>query len=66
MIEYLIDLLIYIVRNVVDYGIEDKEERLKKGKGVIGNVYISVKNSGFEVVISIEDDGRGLNKEKIL
>jgi len=66
LIEHLTDPLIHIVRNAVDHGIEDKEERLKKGKGTTGNVYISAKNSGSEVVISIEDDGRGLNKEKIL
>ncbi|WP_271628547.1 chemotaxis protein CheA [Caldicellulosiruptor sp. DIB 104C] len=66
LIEYLTDPLIHIIRNAVDHGIEEKEERLKKGKSPQGNIFISAKSSGSDVLITIEDDGRGLDKEKII
>lgn len=66
LIEYLTDPLIHIVRNAVDHGIEEKEERLKKGKSPHGTIFIGAKNSGSDVLITIEDDGRGLDREKII
>ncbi|WAM34616.1 chemotaxis protein CheA [Caldicellulosiruptor morganii] len=66
LIEHLTDPLIHLIRNAVDHGIEEKDERLKKGKTPHGNIYISAKNSGSDVLITIEDDGRGLDRSKII
>jgi two-component system, chemotaxis family, sensor kinase CheA len=66
MIELLNDPLIHCIRNSIDHGIETPEERLKAGKSEMGKVIIEAQHSGNEVRISILDDGRGLDKEKIL
>jgi len=60
------DPLVHIVRNAIDHGIETPEEREKLGKNPIGKVSIEAKHEGGEVWIVIRDDGRGLNREKIL
>jgi len=66
LIEHITDPLIHIVRNAIDHGIESQSERLQKGKSKVGNIYINAKNSGSEVIISIQDDGKGIDKEKII
>ena len=66
LIEHITDPLIHIVRNAIDHGIESQSERLQKGKSKVGNIYITAKNSGSEVIISIQDDGKGIDKEKII
>lgn len=66
IIEQISDPLMHLIRNAIDHGIEDKEERIKKGKSKEGTIILEAKNSGSDVLIIIQDDGRGLNKEKIL
>ncbi len=66
IIEHIGDPLMHIVRNSMDHGIETKEERLASGKPLKAKVTIEAKNTGGEVWITIKDDGKGLNKEKIL
>lgn len=66
IIEHIGDPLMHIVRNSMDHGIETKEERLASGKTLKAKVTIEAKNTGGEVWITIKDDGKGLNKEKIL
>ncbi len=66
VIEQIADPLVHIVRNSCDHGIEVPEERLKVGKSDTGNVTIEARHEGGEVWIIITDDGRGLNKPKIL
>lgn len=56
----------HLVRNAVDHGIETAEEREAMGKGRVGKITIEAKNVGSDVHIIVKDDGRGLNKEKIL
>jgi len=60
------DPLVHIVRNAIDHGIEPPEERGKLGKNPMGKVSIEAKHEGGEVWIVIRDDGRGLDREKIL
>jgi two-component system chemotaxis sensor kinase CheA len=55
-----------MVRNAVDHGIEPGEERLALGKPEHGTVRLSARQSGGSVVVEIEDDGRGLDRQKIL
>lgn len=66
IIEHISDPLMHLIRNAIDHGIEDDEERVKLGKEITGTVTLEAKNSGSDVLVIIKDDGKGLNKEKIL
>lgn len=66
VIEQIADPLVHIVRNSCDHGIEIPADRKKYGKTEQGNVTIEARHEGGEVWIIITDDGRGLNKDKIL
>ncbi|MCM1144445.1 MAG: chemotaxis protein CheA [Blautia sp.] len=66
IIEHISDPLMHIVRNSVDHGIESKEERRDSGKSEKGRVTLSAKTEAGKVWISVEDDGAGLDREKIL
>ncbi|MCA9731992.1 chemotaxis protein CheA [candidate division KSB1 bacterium] len=65
VIEKLNDPLIHIIRNCIDHGIEKPEVRKTAGKPQQGTVRISAIHSGSNVFIHIEDDGAGINKERI-
>ena len=66
VIEQIADPLVHIVRNSCDHGIEVPADRISSGKPEQGNVTIEARHEGGEVWIIITDDGKGLNKEKIL
>ncbi|GAA0178108.1 chemotaxis protein CheA [Clostridium sediminicola] len=66
IIEHISDPLMHLIRNAIDHGIEDAEERIRLGKEKTGTVTLEAKNSGSDVLVIIRDDGKGLNKEKIL
>ncbi|RZA14518.1 MAG: chemotaxis protein CheA, partial [Proteobacteria bacterium] len=66
VIEQIADPLVHCVRNSIDHGLETPEERLKAGKDEMGTITLEAKHEGGEVWIVIQDDGRGLNKDKIL
>jgi len=66
VIEQIADPLVHIVRNSCDHGVEPPEERVKAGKSDTGSVTLEGKHEGGEVWILITDDGRGLNREKIM
>ncbi len=66
MVESLYDPLVHMVRNAIDHGLEFSEERERAGKSPTGNIFLRAYQKGGNVVIEIEDDGRGLNREKIL
>jgi two-component system chemotaxis sensor kinase CheA len=66
IIEHISDPLMHLVRNSVDHGIETAQERLDKGKSKTGTITLEAKNAGSDVMIIVRDDGKGLNKEKIL
>ena len=66
IIERLTDPLIHLIRNSLDHGIERSDERLEKGKDPTGKLVLEARNAGGEVWIIVKDDGKGLNREKIL
>ncbi len=66
MVEEIYNPLVHMVRNSIDHGLETKEERRAKGKPEKGTVRLSAYHKGGNIVIEISDDGRGLNREKIL
>lgn len=66
VIEKLGDPLMHIIRNSVDHGIEDPDIRLNYNKAKKGNIILKAKQTAGNVVITIQDDGGGLNTEKIL
>ncbi len=66
VIETITDPLVHLLRNSLDHGLEPPEERIANGKVEKGVVRLSARHEEGEVWIIIEDDGRGLNKEKIL
>src|SRR5438093_4341326 len=65
VVERLVDPLIHLVRNAVYHGIEPSAVRVAQGKPPVGSVYIHAAHRGNAVVIEVEDDGRGLDLEKI-
>lgn len=66
MVNALADPLIHMVRNAIDHGIESAEERRAHGKPEVGRLTISAYHSGGNVIVKIEDDGKGLDRERIL
>ncbi|MBN1291894.1 MAG: chemotaxis protein CheA [Candidatus Latescibacteria bacterium] len=66
MVEELYDPLVHMVRNSCDHGIKSPEERIKYGKSPEGTVTLKAEHSGGKVVISIADDGEGLDRDMIL
>jgi two-component system chemotaxis sensor kinase CheA len=66
IIEHISDPLMHLVRNAIDHGIEDSEERWKKGKENYGTITLEAKNAGSDVLIIVKDDGKGLDREKII
>ncbi len=65
LVEEIGDPLVHLIRNSVDHGIEPPEERVKVGKPRVGTIKLSAHHEGNHIVISIEDDGRGIDPEKI-
>ncbi len=66
IIEHISDPLMHLVRNAVDHGIETMKEREAAGKPRAGQVTLEAKNAGSDVIVTVRDDGKGLNKDKIL
>ena len=66
VVELISDPLVHMIRNSVDHGLEGPEERLAAEKDEIGTLTIEAKHQSGEVWISVKDDGRGLNRERIL
>ena len=63
--EQIADPLMHLIRNAVDHGIESPEERIAAGKAARGKILLSADINEEYVQIVVEDDGRGLKKEKI-
>ena len=66
VVEKIADPLMHLVRNAMDHGIESAEERQKKGKNTQGNLELNAYHDSGYIVIEVKDDGKGLDKEKIL
>ncbi|MFP4363482.1 MAG: response regulator [Spirochaetia bacterium] len=65
ILEKLNDPIIHLVRNSIDHGIETPEIRQEQGKNKTGKIHISCTSEGGSILITIEDDGRGINFDKI-
>ncbi len=65
LIQGLTDPLMHIIRNSVDHGIEPEEDRIKSGKTPQGMIYLKAFYSGANVVIKIQDDGRGIDIDRV-
>ncbi len=57
--------LIHLVRNAIDHGIETPEERVAKGKSETGTIKLAAYQEGDRIILLIEDDGRGIDVEKV-
>lgn len=66
VIQQISDPLVHMVRNAVDHGIEDAEARRAAGKPPTGAVCLNAFHQGGSIVIEIRDDGRGLDRDKLL
>jgi len=66
IVDKIADPLVHMVRNSVDHGIEPKAERINAGKNPNGQVELRAFHQAGDIVIEIEDDGRGLDKARIL
>ncbi len=65
VIDEIGDPLIHLLRNSADHGIESKEKRLEMGKPAVGHINLRAYQDGDNVVIEVEDDGQGINIEKV-
>lgn len=65
LIEEIYDPLVHLIRNAVDHGIELPEVRRKAGKNPQGKVTLSAEHEGNNIIITIEDDGKGINTDII-
>ena len=65
MIEGLTDPLMHIIRNSLDHGLETPEQRLSSGKSEVGSINISAEQANGQMIITINDDGRGIDFEKV-
>lgn len=65
VIDEIGDPLVHLLRNAIDHGIEEPEQRRQKGKNTIGEVRLVARHEGNNVIIVVEDDGRGINPDII-
>jgi two-component system chemotaxis sensor kinase CheA len=65
MVEALADPLVHLVRNALDHGLETPAERLAAGKPPRGRLELAARQAGGSVVITVADDGRGIDRERV-
>lgn len=65
VLESIMDPLVHLVRNSLDHGLEEPDERLAAGKPETGQLLLRASHQGGSVVIEIIDDGRGINRERV-
>jgi two-component system chemotaxis sensor kinase CheA len=66
LVEKITDPLTHLVRNSCDHGIEPPAERAAKGKPETGTIQLIASHQGGSIVIEVRDDGRGLNRDKLI
>ncbi|MCL2578228.1 MAG: chemotaxis protein CheA [Defluviitaleaceae bacterium] len=66
IIEHIADPIMHIIRNSIDHGVEQPADRSKANKPAKARVLLEAKNAGGDVLITIKDDGRGINTAKVL
>ena len=65
ILDALAEPLMHLVRNAVDHGVEDAEERIATGKPARGTIYLNAYHQGTQVVIEVRDDGRGIDLAQV-
>ena len=65
VIERLADPLVHLIRNAADHGLEPSETRLAGGKAAAGKITLGARQSGAEVIVTITDDGRGVDRARV-
>ena len=65
MIERLADPLVHLIRNAIDHGIESPERRAAAGKPAVGRIVLAARHVGTQVLVTVEDDGGGLDVARI-
>jgi two-component system chemotaxis sensor kinase CheA len=66
IVEELADPLIHMIRNAMDHGLETPDERLEAGKNADGTIRVSAEHRGSRILICVQDDGRGINRERLI
>lgn len=66
VLEKITDPLVHLVRNAVDHGIETPSERSTVGKSAVGTITLHAYHKGGNVIVEVTDDGRGLDRQRIL
>jgi two-component system chemotaxis sensor kinase CheA len=66
IVEELSDPLMHMIRNAIDHGIETRDERKKVGKPAVGTIALNAFQKGNQVVIEVEDDGRGMDPQRLI
>ncbi len=65
LVEALADPLVHMVRNSVDHGIEMPDERVRRGKSAAGHLTLAAQQQGDSILITVRDDGAGMDAERI-
>jgi two-component system, chemotaxis family, sensor kinase CheA len=65
IVEMLFEPLLHLVRNAIDHGVEDSENRRKKGKPAIATVRMRAARDGDQILIEVSDDGAGIDVERV-
>ncbi|MEA2150891.1 MAG: two-component system, chemotaxis family, sensor kinase CheA [Solirubrobacteraceae bacterium] len=65
VIDALGDPIVHLVRNALDHGLESPDERVAAGKQPTGTIEIAARHAGSSIVISVRDDGRGIDPERV-
>lgn len=66
MVDMMADPLVHLIRNSVDHGIETPEERHRSGKSEDGHIHLTASHAESSIMLTVSDDGRGLNRRKII
>ena len=66
VIEKIVDPLVHLMRNAIDHGLESPAERIEAGKDETGTISMSAAHQGGHIIIEVGDDGKGLDRERIL
>ncbi|MCP4590018.1 MAG: chemotaxis protein CheA [bacterium] len=66
VIQQIGDPLVHMVRNAVDHGVEPPEDRVSAGKSEVGHVHLNASHHGGNIVIQVQDDGKGLDRDKLV
>lgn len=66
MVELIADPLVHLIRNCLDHGLETSSDRLAAGKSAKGSIIVDAHQEGDHIVLSIVDDGRGIDQERVI